>query len=283
MITQKRLWDYDELDEVRITGMIKTLKPALVPFTTYAEAIGRALDAIGAKAVLGRQTAILIKPNLVTAERHPVTTHPDCCAAIIEYIRACSAAEIVIAEGCGDAHMETDEIFAALGYDRLAARYGIPLVDLNHAPTVCRVRSDCPIFPEMVLPEIAFTHFILSVPVLKAHCLADITGTLKNMMGFAPPAHYAGRGGIWKKAVFHENMQQSIVDLNRYRTPDLTLLDACTGLARYHLGGPCCDPPVSRIVAGFDPLAVDREAARLLGLDWRAIGHLLGGRGQQRV
>lgn len=280
MIAEGRLWKHEGEGEVRIAGMIKTLKPALVPFTTYEEAIGRALDAIGASAVLGRQTAILIKPNLVTAEGHPITTHPDCCAAIIEYIRAYSAAAIVIAEGCGDAHMETTEIFAGLGYDRLAARYGVSLVDLNHAPTVCRVRSDCPVFPEMVLPEIAFTHFILSVPVLKAHSLANITGTLKNMMGFAPPAHYAGRGGFWKKALFHENMQQSIVDLNRFRTPDLTLLDARTGLARYHLGGPCCDPPVNRIVAGFDPVAVDREAARLLGLDWRTIGHLGGGQYQ---
>jgi hypothetical protein len=35
-------------------------------------------------------------------------------------------------------------------------------------------------------------------------------------------------------------------------------------------------------VAGFDPVAVDREAARLLGLDWRAIGHLGDGCGQHR-
>jgi len=248
--------------------------PVIIDFSTYGEAVGQALDAIDAKRTLARQTAILIKPNLVTADPSPVTTPPECCAAIIEYIRSCSDAAIVIAEGCGDVARETPAIFAALGYQELASRLNVTLVDLNHAPLKCRRLRTCTIFPEMWLPQIAYSHFIISVPVLKAHCLATITGTLKNMMGFAPPAHYSGRGGIWKKAVFHERMHASIVELNRYRTPDLTVLDARIGLAEHHLGGGWCDPQINKIIAGFDPVTVDREAARLLGFDWRHIAHL---------
>jgi len=110
--------------------------------------------------------------------------------------------------------------------------------------------------------------------VLKAHSLADITGSMKYMIGLAPPAHYSGRHGSWKKAVFHGNMQQSIIDLNQYRTPDLTIMDATIGLAEYHLGGSRCDPPVNKLLGGFDAREVDREAARLLGMDWKIIGHL---------
>ncbi len=69
-------------------------------------------------------------------------------------------------------------------------------------------------------------------------------------------------------------MHQSILDLNKYRTPDLTLLDASTGMAEYHLGGPQCEPPVNKILAGFNPVEVDRKAAELLGLDWKTIPHL---------
>lgn len=250
-------------------------KAVTVEFNAYGDSIERALDAINARKVLRQQRAILLKPNLVTADGHPVTTHPDCCAAIIDYIRSCSDAAIVVAEGCGDAGKETPEVFTALGYDRLAARYGVALVDLNHAPLSRRIDKSCPVFPEMFLPEIAFSHYIVSVPVLKAHSFATITGTLKNMMGFAPPEYYSGRGGIWKKAVFHQRMHQAIVELNRYRTPDLTVLDASIGLSRYHLGGPRCDPPVNKVVAGFDARAVDREAARLLGHRWQEIPHLM--------
>jgi len=60
-------------------------------------------------------------------------------------------------------------------------------VDLNRAELVRLENSDCPVFPEIFLPELAMSSFLVSVPVLKAHSLADITGTLKNMIGLAPP------------------------------------------------------------------------------------------------
>lgn len=251
-----------------------TEPPATVEFSAYQKSIAQALDIIGARYILARQKAILIKPNLVHASPHPVTTHPECCAAIIDYIRRFSDADIVIAEGCGDANRETPAVYTALGYDAVAGRTGVPLVDLNHTPLVKKTDNRCAVFPEIFLPEIAFTRFIISVPVLKPHSLSAITGTLKNMMGFAPPAHYSGRGGSWKKAVFHQHMQQSIIDLNRYRTPDLTVLDASLGLADHHLGGSHCDPPVNKILAGTDPVAIDRAAADLLNMNWQNIRHL---------
>lgn len=250
------------------------MSEATVAFISYRQSVAAALDRINAKERLQGESAILIKPNLVTAAPHPVTTPAQCCEAIIGYLRSFSAAEIIIAEGTGDAHRDTHEIFDLLGYTRLASRYGISLVDLNQEPPVKFTNPDCRFFPEIYLPEIAFTHCIVSVPVLKAHSLAAITGTLKNMMGFAPPRHYGGGYGGWKKAGFHENMQQAIVDLNTYRRPDISLMDASVGLADFHLGGRRCSPPAGKIIAGFDPWMVDQKAAELLGLDWKKIPHL---------
>ncbi len=45
-------------------------------------------------------------------------------------------------------------------------------------------------------------------------------------------------------------------------------------MAEHHLGGPACDPPVGKIVAGFDPVAVDAAGAGLLGFDWRSVEHI---------
>lgn len=247
---------------------------ARVAFRSYTESVPEVLDRIGACAILKRQRAILIKPNLINADPHPVTTPAACCEALIDYIRACSAAAIVIGEGCGDAACETPEVFTARGYDDLAARKGVGLVDLNTAPLRGVRNTACSRFPEMRLPEIVFSHYLISVPVLKAHSLADLTGSLKNMMGLLPPDHYGGHPGSWKKARFHQDLHQSIRELNCHRAPDLSLMDASIGLARYHLGGPPCDPPVNRLLAGFDALALDRQAAGLLGMDWRAIPHL---------
>ena len=246
-----------------------------IDFTSYNESIPQALDALGARKIISRQTAILIKPNLVNASPHPVTTPPECCEAIIHYIRSCTDAPVIIGEGCGDSYLETHQVFDRLGYGDLSHRLGVKLVDLNREPLVRLQDKNCRIFKEMYLPEIAFTHFLISVPVLKAHSYSDITGTLKNMMGLAPPEHYSGPSGSWKKALFHNHMHQSIVELNRYRTPDLSIMDATIGLADFHLGGSHCSPPANKILAGFDPRELDREAATMLGYLWRDIPHLL--------
>lgn len=247
---------------------------ARVEFVSYRESIAEVLDAIGAARVLERQSAVLIKPNLINASSFPITTAPQCVDAIIEYVRSRSRATIVIGEGCGDPRLETAEVFERLGYRELAARRGVDLVDLNQAPCEELRNESCPVFPRMYLPKLALSHFLVSVPVLKAHSLAKITGTLKNMIGLAPPKHYSGQYGTWKKAVFHKRIQQAIIDLNRYRTPDLSLLDATVGMPDFHLGGAHCDPPLNTLVAGFNPADVDREGARLLGLEWTSVSHL---------
>ena len=79
------------------------MKLAIVDFTSYQQSINQALDAIDARKRLAEQAEILLKPNLINASPHPITTPPACCEAIIKYIRKNSSAEIVIAEGCGEA------------------------------------------------------------------------------------------------------------------------------------------------------------------------------------
>lgn len=248
--------------------------PTVTPFESWEASVPRAFNAVNAGEILKKQSAILIKPNLVGPSPHPVTTAPECCEAVVRYIRSCSDATVVIAEGTGDAGLDTMQVYERLGYTAMAEKLGVALTDLNTAPLKTLRDPSRPFFPEIHLPEIAFTHFIVSLPLLKAHSLATITGTLKNMVGFAPPKFYAGQYGTWKKAVFHKDPQQAVADLAAYRTPDLTLLDATVGLAEYHLGGPTCSPPPNLLLSGFDPYAVDRAAAKLLGIDWRTVPHL---------
>ncbi len=181
-----------------------------IDFESFEKSIGAALDAIAAPERFAKQKAILIKPNLTTDLPHPITTSAKSCEVIIEYIRKYSTAEIVIAEGCGAMSLETDEVFERLGYTTMAQRQGVTLVDLNYGPAKKLKNPACPVFPEMYLPEIAFRHYIVSVPVLKAHSLAEVTGTLKNMMGFAQPKYYSGSQGIWKKAVFRDQFYEKL-------------------------------------------------------------------------
>ncbi len=188
-----------------------------------------------------------------------------------------STATLAVGEGTGSANLDTDEVFYNLGYVEMAKKTGIELVDLNYGPTRKLENRRCPVFPEMYLPEIAFSHYIISLPVLKVHSLAQLTGTLKNMMGFAQPRYYSGQSGTWKKALFHEQIQQSIIDLNSYLLPNLSIMDCSMGMAEFHLGGAQCTPPVAKLIAGYNPYQVDQKAAELLGLDWSTIRHIAVG------
>lgn len=221
----------------------------------------------------GSNKPILIKPNLVEALAPPITTPPGLIFALVKYLRTITDTRIIIGEGCGALNYETWHAYDELGYTLPAKKMQIELVDLNNEELIHLSNSKCKRWPEMHLPRIALESFLLSVPVLKAHSLAGVTLTMKNMMGLAPPSHYR-QGNSWKKSAFHREIQEAVADLNRYRTPDFTLLDATIGMPESHLWGPSCDPPVNKLAAAYDPVSIDAYGTNLLHRKWQDIGHI---------
>ncbi|WP_045215615.1 DUF362 domain-containing protein [Desulfonatronovibrio magnus] len=246
---------------------------SVVDFIDYSKSLEVCLDQIETGSVFRRRKLIIIKPNLVNASPFPITTPTAIVASLIDYIRKNSKARVVIAEGCGDACLDTGEIFSRLGYTRLSKEMNVELIDLNKSSLVRLHNPECSVLPEIYLPRQTMKGFLISVPVLKRHSLAQVTLSMKNMLGLAPPSHYQ-QGGSWKKSFFHGQMHRSIFDLNLYRKPDLSIIDATVGMAEYHLGGRTCEPPINKLVAGFDPVAVDSTGAHLLGLHWKEIPHI---------
>jgi uncharacterized protein (DUF362 family) len=244
----------------------------IVDFCSYEESLPALMELLGAAPVLGSQKRVVIKPNLVNSFPPPITTSVKLVAAIVEYVKSVSDAEIVVAEGCGLPLYNTNRPFRKLGYFQLAKSKEVALVDLNHAELMELTDHRCRVFPQFMMPRIVMESFLISVPVLKKHSLAKVTLTMKNMLGCAPPAHYGGL--VWKKSRFHKNMHRSIFEMNLYRTPDLTILDGSVGLAKHHLGGPKCNPPVAKLIGGCDPVAVDAYGAELLGVDWKDVKHI---------
>lgn len=221
------------------------------------------------------QKQVLIKPNLVEILAPPITTPVRLVEQIVIYLlNFLPDNRIFIGEGCGSTEYDTHRAFHELGYTRLAERYNVELVDLNSESLILRKNNDCQRWPEMYLPELLDHVFLLSVPQLKAHSLSKVTLSMKNMMGCVPPSHYKG-GGAWNKSAFHDRIHEAVYDLNRYRAPDFTLLDAAIGMAKAHLWGPQCSPPVAKLAASSDPVAIDSYGASLLGKSWRDVDHIV--------
>ncbi len=231
------------------------------------------LDRAGLGQLIADTPSILIKPNLVEALKPPITTPATLIEQLILYLRTRTDAEIIIGEGSGAFTYNTHHAYEVLGYSELATALDVKLIDLNQEPWVRLKQEGYSRWPEMYLPQIAMESFLLSVPVLKAHSLAQVTLTMKNMMGLPPPEHYQ-EGSSWKKSSFHHNIQAAIADLNRYRCADFTLLDATVGMAEAHLWGPTCNPPIGLLAASTDPVAIDAYGAGLLNIDWQTIDHI---------
>ena len=242
-------------------------------FTSWQASLPPLLDKADLIEQIPVDQTILIKPNLVENLQPPITTPVALVATLVDYLQQRIENTIIIGEGSGALDYETWYPFEQLGYTELAAKKGIELIDLNEQTCCKRKLDQCKRWPELFLPEIGYNCYLISVPVLKVHTLAGVTLTMKNMMGLVPPAHYR-QGNSWKKSAFHNNVQDAVADLNRYRSPDFTLLDATIGMAEAHLWGRTCDPPVNLLAAGFDPVAMDSYGTGLLGKNWRDIGHI---------
>lgn len=248
---------------------------AIVEFRDYARSAPEALDAAGAADALRGRSRIVLKPNLVNGDPHPVTTPAACVEAVLDYCRTHAGdAEVVIAEGSGGG--DTREAFRALGYDELSARRGVPLIDLDREECVRVEQPSARFLREFYLPRCLEGAFVVSIPVLKAHSMSKVTLSMKNMFGIAPANRYGG--SAYRKQKLHgrnnEELHHYIVELNQLCAPGLCLIDAVVGMAEAHLWGPPCSPPVNKLVAGLDPVAVDAAGAGLLGVDWRAVGHI---------
>ncbi|MBT8362499.1 MAG: DUF362 domain-containing protein [Desulfobacterales bacterium] len=238
------------------------------------ESLELLLEAAELPRAIGRQKKILIKPNLVEALDPPITTPASVVAVLIDYLlKACPGVRILVGEGTGSLEYDTFHCFDYLGYLPLCQEDRVELIDLNHLPCRHLAKASCTRWPEMYLPELIFESFLISAPVLKAHSLSQVTLTMKNMMGCAPPAHYQGNGA-WGKASFHRQIHDAVFDLNRYRSPDFSLLEASVGMAQAHLWGPTCNPPVNKIAVSYDPVAIDAYGASLLKKSWRDIDHI---------
>jgi uncharacterized protein (DUF362 family) len=241
---------------------------AKVQFVDYPSSIGKALDLLAAPAQLPQEGLIIIKPNLTNTAPPPVTTSIAAAQAVYAYCKCHTKAKIAIGEGTGSGR--TIDAFARLGYADFAQRHGVELIDFNEAETVLLKDRQALQLKHFHMPEIVRDAFVISVPVLKDHALTGTTIAMKNMFGIAPGKVYAGS---WNKSKLHSpSTARSVVDVCRYKKPDLSVVDASIALAGGHISG--SQKNVGFILAGFDPVAVDAVGSELLGHDPKRIQYL---------
>jgi uncharacterized protein (DUF362 family) len=214
------------------------------------------------------QEPVIIKPNIVEPSPPPVTTDVRVVEGIIMALLEAGIKNFSIAEGSGTGN--TIENFERNGYSRLNA----DLIDLDSGKTVTVPVSGHNEWNEIIVPEVLFGKFIISVPVLKEHSLCGVTVSLKNMVGILPAKHYSGYWTYKKSRIHEKNTDGCIADIISVIRPHIAIVDATIGMMGHHLSGIPARPPINLVYGSSDPLEADRFGCELLGRDWKEIRYL---------
>ncbi len=220
-----------------------------------------AIDKSGFKLPKGINSAIL-KVNLryywdsSTGE----TTDPRIASAVIDYIRDRGGDEIDITVGEADASaMRTKYAFRMLGYTKLAQEKSVKLLNLCECEKVEKeVVVNHRKFTLPVAKPMLNTDLLINVPKLRTHRLTNVTCGLKNMFGAI---------AVPRKIVYHPNLNEVIVGINKLIKPHLTVVDGVIALGKNPIR-------MALVLASEDQLAVDVIAARVMGYNPRRIRHM---------
>jgi len=212
---------------------------------------------------LPKARKIVIKPNMCyywdwsTGQ----TTDPIFVAALIDLFREeiSQNVEISIIESDASA-MKCKYAFKYLGYESLAKRYNVNLVNLSEVEAekaTVKVRDE--VFEFSVPKIIKDADLRVNVPKMKYMTFTRISCALKNIFGCNPYS---------KKFKYHTKLNRVIVALNKVMPFDLHILDGLTvcGSKTLKLG---------LIMVSQDQVAMDAAVATIMGVNPKTVGHIM--------
>ena len=204
------------------------------------------------KEAAGKQ--ILIKPNIVSSEPYPTTTHLETVGACLELLSGVGKKMIVADGPAWDIAADSQSIIEQHPLKEICDQFGVTIADVHSNGTrKVKTRSF-----ELEVSEMAFEYdFILSLPVLKSHGMG-LTGALKNQLGFIS-------GAERRRSHRDRDMNQVIAELNEIVKPHLYIVDAVQTLINAnevrHGGQP---GKLGYMLAGTDPVSLDIVGLELL-------------------
>jgi len=206
---------------------------------------------------------IAIKPNLCYYWKSSTgeTTDPRVVESVIDIFRAYfNPDEIYIIESDATV-MRTKYSFKMLDYEKIASKKNVKLVNLCNdelIPTDLKMKNS---FSNRIkVPKTLMdVDLFISVPKLKSHSITGLTCALKNQFGCIP---------YKRKIVFHKDLDRVIAFVNKLIPPDLILVDGIVTNGK-------TPKKLNLIMAGYDPVAVDYIASKIVGINHRRIKHIV--------
>ncbi|MBU0907288.1 MAG: DUF362 domain-containing protein [Nanoarchaeota archaeon] len=236
--------------------MVSEVKGASIKFKSYEESVPKLLGILKLQREIKKYDKIVLKVSL-TDPLHD-STRKEFVESILKFVleHKNPVADVFIAEGADG--VDTQELFEALGYDALAEKYDVSLIDLNKAEVEVVENYEFLKFDEVYYPKLLLESFVISLPRLRMDEETEIAGVLSNMLGAFPADHYKGFFSRSKNKIRKWPMRYSVHDIIKCKIPDFAIVDAAEQ---------------NVILAGL-PLEIDKQAAKLLGKEWKEVPYL---------
>ncbi len=173
---------------------------------------------------------VAIKPNLLM-KRKPeegTTTHPSLVEAVVRHLQSLGVTDITIVDSPGGVYSKPllTGIYRATGMEDVARRLSVKLNEDVGSTYVSNPNGVvCKGF-ELINP-IVEADFVISIAKLKTHCMAGLSGAVKNLFGCVP--------GLMKPE-FHwrypaeKDFCNMLIDLCETVKPDITFVDAVVSM-----------------------------------------------------
>ncbi len=211
---------------------------------------------------------LFIKPNIVSANRayiHDSYTHPTVTEGVVRSLRQLpDVTDMTLGESSGYG-IPTELFFHEAGYDELAKRLGVRLLNINE-DRLLRVALPKGVCHKLMLlsQRLHEADTKIWLPKLKYHIFASITQALKLNIGILTHK---------ERMLYHDyRIHEKIVDLLEVGMPDLVISDAI----RITYGFESAPYPVELglLLGADDPLAADVVAAHIMGYQPEQVEHL---------
>ncbi len=213
---------------------------------------------------------VLVKPAIAFPEvpESGMGTHPWLAGLVAKSLRELGL-DVYLGEagGCGTGK-NTRKHFEVNGLSAVARELGIPLRDFKEEETVeVEVPEGVVVKNYFIAKAVMEADFRVSVPVIKTHCEATLTLSMKNMKGALPSDELKARMHVL-------DLHSHLVDLNTLIKPHLSIADGIVGLMGFGPGRPGIAMNLGLLVGGGEALSVDATCARICGYDPHEIEYL---------
>jgi len=197
---------------------------------------------------------IFVKPNIVSHEPYPTTTHPEVLDTVLEEL---DGKDVVVGDGLAIDIMRTHRTLLDHELHDVCERRGVKILDLHQTPS-STYKSERGFSVALSRTPFNFD-LIISLPVLKSHKICKMTGALKNQFGFATKAERLRlHSGL-------KDIDKAIAEINVLRGPGIVIMDAVETMTVTneirHGGKPA---QLGYMLAGTDPVALDVAGLALL-------------------